>query len=124
MNSIYTYNPAGEKNATTKRYGTMLRIYDNGGRTTDRYTIVPSKFDRKYLTGKGYFMCIGSSEYPYYAQGFGMWVECMPGAHLGKRLHIGKLPHDVLKFTKESFPEYFEKGEYVNGEWVKQNENA
>lgn len=92
----------------TERYGTVLRCYDNGGKTLDRYTIVPPRWAKEYrerITPR-LFSSIGSSANPFYALGFGQHVSAMPGPHLGKRVHWRDLPADVQKFARDSFPEY------------------
>lgn len=89
------------------KYGTDLRIYDNGGKTFDRYTIIPARWDKRHAERDGLFTCIGASENPFHPQGFGQHSTAMPGPHLGKRIHWNDLPADVQKFAKQSFPEYF-----------------
>lgn len=91
-----------------KRYGTVLRVFDNGGRSFDRYTIIPPRHANEYREEGNclLFFAIGSSEHPYHPQGFGMTVTAMPGPHLGKRIPWDKLPPDVQKFAREVFPEY------------------
>lgn len=95
-------------NAIEKRYGTVLRIYDNGGKTCDRYTIIPPRWANKYRDNRDgrLFDSIGSSESPFHPQGFGIWGPAVPGPHLGKRLHWDDLPRDVQLFARQSFPEY------------------
>lgn len=93
-------------NATMERYGTMLRVYDNNGKTFDRYTILPPKHAKEYREKSGLWAAIGASENPFYARGFGMFVTADPGPHLGKRIAWGELPQDVKRFARESFPEY------------------
>lgn len=90
------------------RYGTTLRIYDNGGRSFDRYTIIPPRWAHDYRERmpRCLFSAIGASERPFNPQGFGMCITAMPGSHLGKRLHWDALPADVQKFARQSFPEY------------------
>lgn len=94
-------------NKTVDRYGTMLRIFDNGGKTLDQYTILPSRFDKKYRDNNRLINGIGSSTNPYHPQGFGMWITAEAGRHLGKRISLNDLPEIVLQFARESFPEYF-----------------
>jgi hypothetical protein len=94
---------------TTKivqRYQTVLRCYDNNGRSFDRYTIIPPRWDKLYLERRGLFAAIGSSANPFHPQGFGMHVSAAAGAHLGKRVSWDKLPPDVQQFARQSFPEY------------------
>jgi len=79
-----------------------LRMYDNGGTTIDRYTIV---FTGRYrhLTG-GVFWHVGSSAAPFHPQGFYQhgestdWQIDYPSyKHLGKRIQWKDLPEDVQK---------------------------
>lgn len=96
----------------TERYGTVLRIYDNGGLqsergTFDRYTIIPPRWAHEYREKAPWeFTAIGSSADPFYPQGFGMVVRAVPGKHLGKRLHWDMLPAEVQQFARLIFPEY------------------
>ena len=65
-----------------------IRIYDNGGKTFDRFTVV-------YMNepeGKGLYGARGMSEHPFHPQGFGMYCSAMPGRHLGKRISFEALP--------------------------------
>jgi hypothetical protein len=89
-----------------QRYQTVLRCYDNNGRTFDRYTIIPPRWDKLYIERRGLFAAIGASENPYAPQGFGMHVSAVPGAHLGKRVSWDKLPPNVQDFARQAFPEY------------------
>jgi hypothetical protein len=79
-----------------------LRIYDNGGETFDRYTIV---FTRKRFNGE--FVIIGASGEPCHPQGFYQHcnAEQLPDrpvySHLGKPIEFIDLPHD-LKIAVQS----------------------
>jgi len=67
-----------------------LRIYDNGGKTIDRYTAV-------YMNqreGKRLYSALGMSKHPFHPQGFGQHCTAMPGRHLGKRIGLHDLPPD------------------------------
>lgn len=88
------------------RYGTHLRIYDNGGKTFDRYTIVPPRWAGEDYKVHGSWACIGSSEDPFHPQGFGQHTVCLPGPHLGKRIHWNQLPEKVQRFARQCFPEF------------------
>lgn len=93
------------------RYGTVLRCYDNGGKTADRYTIIPPRWAHEYHElpwphCRQMFMAIAASEEPFHPQGFGQHVSASPGAHLGARVHWNALPADVQQFARQSFPEY------------------
>lgn len=111
--------------ATMKRYGTVLRCYDNGGVSSrskrggsvDRYTIIPPRYAHEYrcsvengqshgTANRRLFTAIGSSADPYFALGVGLVITAMPGRHLGKRIKWDDLPKDVQTFARDVFPEY------------------
>lgn len=88
-----------------ERYGCVLRIYDNGGATCDRYTIVPPRWAHGYRD-RQYWEAIASSREPFHPQGFGQGCLVVPGPHLGRRIHWDNLPRDVRKFARDTFPQY------------------
>jgi hypothetical protein len=88
-----------------ERYGTTLRIYDNGGKTLDRYTILPPRWAKQYNNGR-YWEALGCDSKPFHS--VGMYIEAIPGAHLGKRIHWGALPEEVKRFCRGSYPELVE----------------
>ena len=99
----------------TDRYGTVLRCYDNGGRSFDRYTILPPRWAvehvARYRVGVGaLWAAIGSSENPFHPQGFGQHISAVAGPHLGRRVRWDTLPANVQKFARQSFPEYAPEG--------------
>ena len=70
-----------------------VRIYDNGGKSFDRYTAI-------YMNepeGRGIYGARGMSERPFDPQGFGLYCSAMPGKHLGKRIAFEALPIDCQK---------------------------
>lgn len=89
-----------------ERYGTVLRCYDNGGKTFDRYTVVPPRWAKEERERDGTFNSIGASEHPFAPQGFGQHGAAMAGPHLGKRVKWADLPPDVQRFARQSFPNY------------------
>lgn len=93
---------------TVERYGATLRIYDNGGKSYDRYTMIPPRWAHSYREQNrfGLFEAIGASENPFHPQGFGQHVTATPGPHLGQRIHWDALPVDVQRFARQSFPEF------------------
>jgi len=92
---------------TMERYGTVLRIFDNGGKTCDRYTIMPPRWAKDYREkAPGEFVALGANAFPFHPQGFGMHVSAMAGSHLGKRITWAALPVDVQRFARQSFPEF------------------
>lgn len=72
-----------------------VRIYDNGGKTFDRYTAV-------YLDqpeNRGLYAARGMSEYPFHPMGFGQYCAAMLGRHLGKRITFEDLPPDCQRLV-------------------------
>lgn len=85
-------------------YGCTVRIYDNGGKSLDRYTLIPPRWAKEYQERGGYWDALAASENPFH--GVGMHVSAAVGSHLGKRIHWDALPADVQKFARQSFPEF------------------
>ena len=78
-----------------------LRVFDNGGKTLDRYTILPPRSAyRKYMDRDGSWNCIGCSET---GLGFFMWVGATYGTHLGQRISFDSLPPTVQSQLKREF---------------------
>lgn len=70
-----------------------VRVYDNGGRSFDRYTAV-------YVgqpCGGGLFEARSLSHNPFDPQGFNQFTEVRIGPHLGKRVPLSALPADVKR---------------------------
>ena len=64
-----------------------ISIYDNGGKTLDRITVIFN--DRKRVTKDGVlYECIAASET---GSGFYQHSEAMKGKHLGKKIDFCKL---------------------------------
>jgi len=68
-----------------------IRVYDNGGATADRYTVIYMDQPERQA---GTFACLGMSAAPFHPQGFGQHSSAMPGSHLGKRIKFEDLPVD------------------------------
>ena len=64
-----------------------ISIYDNGGKTLDRITVIFDKEKRQTKDGILY-NCISSSET---GSGFYQHSEGMKGKHLGKKIDFSKL---------------------------------
>jgi len=89
-----------------------IRIYDNGGESFDRYTIVfTGRYDKnKDEQGNKWYKYVGSSENPYYPQGFYQHGESKNEiidrptySHLGKKITFDKLPLDCQKAVLEDY---------------------
>jgi len=97
----------GNKMTIMERYGTQLRIYDNGGRSCDRYTIIPPRWaPHHYRETCRHWQALASDADPFHPQGFGQHVTAVPGPHLGRRIRWDELPRKVQQFARQSFPEY------------------
>ena len=76
--------------------GKPIRVYDNGGKTIDRYTVVYMS-EGEHLANT--FEAVGMSENPFHPQGFGQHCTAMPGKHLGKRIMFSSLPDDCQRLV-------------------------
>ncbi len=83
----------------------FIRVYDNGGKTVDRYTLVIQNPDLP-----GSVDMYGFNEQPFHPQGFGQYagdyVKMGSYAHLGKPVSIESLPTDAKKFARQTIGEY------------------
>ena len=68
----------------------ICKIYDNGGKTIDRYTILTEPF----YFGKS-CEALGLSDDCDSPQGFSQWSEAFDGEHLGKEVRFDELPQNV-----------------------------
>lgn len=75
-----------------------LRIYDNGGKTLDRYTAI--FMDRTYSNSGNLKEALAFSENPFVC--FGQHTSAMPGRHLGKRIKLEDLPDNARKFVEQN----------------------
>jgi len=79
----------------------IYKIYDNGGETVDRYTI---------LLGHHNFGCAGASlavsdDPAHPTHGFSQWGEATDGEHLGKEIKFEDLPKNVQEHITERLKE-------------------
>lgn len=69
------------------------RIYDNGGKTYDRYTLITE--DNSVF---------GFNGNPFHPQGFGQYAGDWEGGstrHLGKKITVASLPEQAKRYVKE-----------------------
>jgi hypothetical protein len=67
----------------------VTAIYDNGGKTTDRYTFITEK------TGKGaLWEHLGTC---YNGRAFSQWGECTKGRHLGRKVEWSSLDPELQR---------------------------
>lgn len=79
---------------------TKVRIYDNGGKTLDRYTSL-YLFDP---VRPGTYGSRSMSSQPYY--GIGCYGEAMPGRHLGRRVQLNDMPADCQRVIRSDVSAY------------------
>jgi hypothetical protein len=69
-------------------------VYDNGGKTFDRYSIYTDQAERS-RDGKRFYAVLGCSDNPTHPQGFSQWSSGMLGSHNGKKISFSDLPKNV-----------------------------
>ena len=72
----------------------VAAIYDNGGKSFDRYIVIYTDYSRG-----GIQPARGMSEHPFHPQGFGQMTEAMRGSHLGKLIIWADLPPDCQRLV-------------------------
>lgn len=72
----------------------IYKIYDNGGKTIDRYTIVTQPSYSNDL-----WECLGVDSVG--GTGFSQWGECKLGRHLGKEIKFNELPKETQDHVLE-----------------------
>lgn len=97
-------------------YGTTLRLYDNGGRSADRFTVIPPRNATAYRGDGSHnwgapwgWACLVSSESGHVSG----HETATPGAHLGRRIHWRDLPAVVQRMCYADFPEFVPELETV-----------
>jgi hypothetical protein len=82
-----------------------IRVYDNRGKSVDRYTLVIPSLNTPRTNE--YF---GFNEAPFHPQGFGQYCGEYPYArsykHLGKLIPIESLPEQARQYVKQNIKEY------------------
>lgn len=92
-----------------------IRVYDNGGKTADRYTVVYTGNYKKDKPEICFY--VGMSENPFHPQGFGMhgsyteMIDKPSYRHLGKKITFDNLPEDCKKVVMEDYHMLWQIGE-------------
>lgn len=89
-----------------------VRVYDNGGETIDRYTVV---FTGRYRhkTG-GEFWHLGMNAAPFHPQGFGQHgshdtqIDRPSYGHLGKKIRFDELPTDCQRCVRQTYDDLWD----------------
>jgi hypothetical protein len=82
-----------------------VRIYDNNGKSFDRFTAV---FMDEPERERGVYAAVAMSKYPYSPQGFGQHCSARTGRHLGKRIAFEDLPADCQSLVRQDLAEEVE----------------
>ena len=77
---------------TLKSLESIKAIYDNGGKTFDRYTVYYGRFTESRTVR--FYQCRGMSANPYSPQGFCQYSDGCIGRHNGKKISFEDLPKD------------------------------
>ncbi|WP_347990245.1 hypothetical protein [Methylomonas sp. AM2-LC] len=72
-----------------------VRIFDNNGKTFDRYTIVFMLEPEK----NGFYVALAMSSNPCHPQGYGQHCTARPGKHLGNCIDFDALPEPCQKLV-------------------------
>lgn len=85
-----------------------IRVYDNGGETADRYTVVYTGSYTSRTNGGHWYTSMNA--YPFHPQGIGCHGESefqpidRPSyKHLGKKIKFEDLPEDCQKLTMQDY---------------------
>ena len=70
-------------------------VYDNKGKTIDRYSIVFKEKEGRFN------IMLGLSSYPTHPQGFSIFGRCRDGNHLGTKIKFTDLPKEIQKHIIE-----------------------
>lgn len=81
-----------------------LKIYDDGGKTADRYTAVFCE------PGRTQHDCLGMSADPFHPQGVGQHSTAVCGKHLGKRVSFSDVPPAVRECIMQDVRAYLDAG--------------
>jgi len=84
----------------------IIAVYDNGGETMDRYTVVISP-EFMETSKRNHYACLGLSENPTSPLGFSQFSECViltplrENNHMGNRIRLKDLSKDLQNHIKE-----------------------
>lgn len=91
-----------------------VRIYDNGGKTADRYTVVFTGNYKKHRNYTSTYLYLSSSEDPFHPQGVGQhgdstrMIDRPSSAHLGKRISFTQLTDKAQRFVVSTYADIWE----------------
>jgi hypothetical protein len=81
----------------------ITAIYDNGGKTVDRYTVVLHRVQPHPYVGvpPHVYACLSLSDDPDSPQGFSQFGPCVLGDHLGREIRFEDLPENVQEHIRK-----------------------
>jgi len=74
-------------------------VYDNQGKSLDRYTVVLHEF----ADIEKHYTCLAMSSHPTHPQGFGQHSSCRMGKHMGRRINFIDLPTECQIAVKSLY---------------------
>jgi hypothetical protein len=87
-----------------------VHLYDNGGRSFDRYTaVMTGRYADKFNARPGFTIGVGMSAHPFHPQGFGQHFENRARidwptyGHLGKKIKFEDLPVDCQRLVLDDY---------------------
>lgn len=86
-----------ERNQQNNMKYPNIELYDNGGESADRYTLLLLDHSER---GENSFMCFGFDADPTHPQGIGMHGSAQRGEHLGKLIQVADLPEPALGYIQ------------------------
>jgi hypothetical protein len=88
-----------------------IHIYDNGGKTVDRYTVVYTRTSSHEY--------VGLSERPFHPQGFCQHgvaqqsIDYPAYGHIGKKISWEDLPEDCKQIVMRDYEDIWGKGRFL-----------
>lgn len=88
-----------------------VRIYDNGGESSDRYTVVFTGNIPGKLLGWTFYLAMSGA--PFHPQGVGLHCENFGPidtprySHLGRKITFGDLPADCQRLVLQDYKDYW-----------------
>lgn len=91
----------------SKHFFRIRNVYDNGGKTIDRYTVTFDLWNAgekewmPFVDNDGCLCCLCMSGRPFGGQAAALSGTCVEGRHLGERIKFADLPPDCQKCCLE-----------------------
>lgn len=92
----------GEEVMSEEYLDETFHVYDNGGETHDRYSVIHSS-DMKNKDRSGNVDMLGMSSDPTHPHGFSQFTSGVVGKHLGKKIKFDSLPERLQRHVKSRY---------------------